>query len=623
MHIFRFVAFFLASLVVHSASLAQHDGLVRLRMDTTFSHSGFEMLDSVVLSKRVVFTGEDHTFNVSNNVMKFKLITYLYDYGFRYFVLEFGQGIGYLANEFVTKNDKEAWRILNAGKPNNQPNYLSEILIPLQKFNEGRLPEDQVRIVGADLTRYPVFSLRAMAHIIKESKCEEELQRFFEDLNVVASARPNIDRLGFAGRLDNLEDFDIKEGFKSYRNRLFELSVRNLLEDFYKDTMQFELSLGDNFMDFKLLADELNTTLNWYRRDNFVIQSHVDRERHLEKRILSIFEGDSLAKIAGQFGRCHIRDNRFYQDCYSFDLQSVTERLAKHDFLKDHILNLPIFYDYNKTEFELDRAESPYKFKELFQSDAMYLYKTDLNWISFLGDMEIPEFVLLNTFSPYISIDGLESSENISAKKKYRGRIEEDHYNLFVRMQSFNTSVNNDFGVDIVPNQHLFYGFGVNSVTEKGMGFCLLGSGIVPQRLSNDTVSFRYTNWNLQMGPGYNWIYTSWLSVYSYFLMETGSAKIREDRGVLASEFTYDYQKNRVNYRNPFVAASVKSGFRMKMKAFSLFGEAGWGYDFSNPRWRNKGVLQHSTPMRVSGLWFTGGVSYYYRGKPYVSNYFL
>jgi hypothetical protein len=615
--------FLLLTICCYVIAFSQQEGLSRLRMDTSFHYSGFEMLDSIIPNKRVVFTGEDHTFNVSNNVMKFKLITYLYDHGFRYFVLEFGQGIGYLSNQFVTKNDQEAWRILNAGKPKNEPNYLSEILLPLQKFNEGKALEDQVKIIGADLTRYPIFSLRAMAHIIRESNCEEELQRFYEDLNVVASARPNLDRLGFAGRMDNLEDFDLKEGFKSYRNRLFELSVRNLLEDFYKDTTQFQLSLADNYDDFKLLADELQATLNWYKRENFVIQSHVDRERHLEKRILQIFESDSLAKIGGQFGRCHIRDNGFYQDCYSFDLKSVSHRLGKHEFLKGKILNLPIFYDYYKSEFEVDKIESPYKYKELFEMDAMYIYNTSMNWLIFDENMELPEFILINTFSPYISVDGLESAEELASKKKYRGRMEEDHYRFFTRVQSFNRAVNNDFGVTLFAEQQLFYGFGVNTVSEDGVGFILSGSGLAPVNFRSDSLNLRYTNWNIQMGPGYHWVYTSWFSLYSYFLVETGSAKIREDRGVLASDFTYDFQKNRVNYRNPFFAFHVNSGMQIKMKWFSIFAEGGWGYDITNTRWRNRGILNQSTPTRISGLWLSGGISFYYRGKPYVSNYFL
>lgn len=613
----------LTFLVVYSGNLAQHSGLNRVLMDTSMVHEGFDMLDSVVGQKRIVFTGEDHTYNVSNNVLKFKLITYLYEQGFRYFVIEFGHGIGYLANQYVTTGDEEVWRILNAGKPANEPNYLSELLQPLKEFNSGKDPEDQVKIIGADLTRYPIFSLRAMALIIQQSKCEEELAKFYEDITVVASARPNIDRLGFAGRLDDLETFDIQEGFKSYRNRLFELSVRNLLQDFYSDTLQFSLSLGDKYEDFKFLADEIQTTLDWYKRDNVIIQSHIDRERHLEKRILQIFEADTLAKVAGQFGRCHIRNNAFMQNCYSFDLASVTARLGKHDFLKEKVLILPIFYQFYEAEFSVNRAQSPYKMKELFEEDAMYLYDTELDWIDFHKDMEIPRFVLLNTFSPYISVDGLQSSSDLSKVKRYRGRMEEDHYALTYRRRNFSNAVNQDFGQLLLPEVHEFYGTQVVTSSEDGMRGIFGISFIRPTHFNSDSLNLRYTNWNIFSGAGYNWVYNSWLSVYSDLLFEFGFAKIREDRGFLDSEFTYDFEKNRVNYRNPYMTILPTSGVQLKMKFFSIFAEVGYSLDYTKAEWRNRGILEQSTPTRFSGLWLSGGFTFYYRGKPYVSNYFL
>ena len=125
----------LVSCFLFQFSYAQIEGISRVQMDTTMEYSGLEMLDSIVKDKRIVFTGENHTFNVSNNVLKFNLILYLYNKGFRYFVLEFGQGIGYLANEFVSKGDEDAMEILDAGNPSDTPNYLSDLLtFPTQRI---------------------------------------------------------------------------------------------------------------------------------------------------------------------------------------------------------------------------------------------------------------------------------------------------------------------------------------------------------------------------------------------------------------------------------------------------------------------------------------------------------
>ena len=604
---------------VFQNSFAQIEGIERVQMDTTMEYSGLEMLDSIVQDKRIVFTGENHTFNVSNNVLKFNLILYLYDKGFRYFVLEFGQGIGYLANEFVTTGEESAMDILNAGTPRNTPNYLSDLLFPLKEFNEGKAPEDQVKIIGADLTRYPIFSLRAMASIIQKSNCEEELAIFYEDINVVASARPTNDRLGFSGRIQNLENFDIKSGFKSYQNRLFELSVRNLISDFYKDTVKFELALGQGYKDFKFLLDELKTTLDWYKRDNVVIQSHVDRERHLEKRILQIFENDSLAKVAGQFGRCHVRLDDFDQDCYAFDMISVSDRLQKNAELMDKILIIPVFYNYYKSELKFNKSATTYSLKELIHDDAMFLYDTSNEWFTFEKEIEVPQFVLINTFSPYIGSDQMEFAQNNTTT--YRGIAEEGHTSLFVQPRFFDVNVNDDFGVNLLTNQQLFYGYHFTSVFSEGGRYGLGTSFMIPKTISNDSVTWRYTNWNISLGLGYSWIYRSWISIYSDIITDFGFAKVREDRGILNSGFTYDFEKNRANYRNPYLTFNGTTGIQFKFKSVSLFSEVGYGYDITNAKWRNKGVLPNSSGQKFDRLFYRFGISFYYRER--VSNRFI
>lgn len=594
-------------------SFAQVEGISRVQMDTTMEFSGFEMLDSVVEDKRIVFTGENHTFNVSNNVLKFNLILYLYDKGFRYFVLEFGQGIGYLANEFVTTGDENAMEILDAGRSKSIPNYLSDLLYPLKEFNKGKAPEDQVKIVGADLTRYPIFSLRAMASIIQKSNCEEELAIFYEDINVVASARPTNDRLGFTGRIQNLEDFDIKAGFKSYQNRLFELSVRNLISDFYKDTTRFQLALGEKYTDFKFLLDELKTTVDWYKRDNVVIQSHIERERHLETRILEIFKNDSLAKVAGQFGRCHVRLNDFDQDCYAFDMNSVSDRLQKNNELKDKILIIPVFYNYYKTEVKFNKSATTLSLKDLIHDDAMFLYDTSNEWFSFEEKIVVPRYVLINTFTPHIASDQMEFAQKNTSS--YRGLAEEGHTTLTVQPRFFNTMLNEDFGVNLFQEQQVFYGCHFTSAFAQGGRYTLGSSFIIPNAINNDSVSWRYTNWNISAGMGYNWLYKSWISIYSDIVTDFGFAKVREDRGVLNSGFTYDFQKNRAVYRNPYITFSGTTGIQFKFKSISLFSEIGYGYDVTNPKWRNKGILPNSTGQKFDRLFYRFGISFYYRDR--------
>lgn len=593
---------------------AQIDGLSRVKMDTTMFHEGFEILDSIVEGKRIVFTGEDHTFRVSNNVFKFKLVLYLYEKGYRYFLLELGQGIGYLANDYVTTGNEKSLQSLGVDEYSKDYSLLKDLIFPLKRFNEGKSSEDQVKIIGTDYTRYPVFALRALSNIIFQSNCQSELAAFYEDLNTVASIRRTSNSLGFSVGDDTFDDFDLKSGFKSYQNQLFCLSVKSLIQSFYEDTTSFKLALNGKYDDFKLIVDELQITLNWYRGEGIAVQSHIERERHMERRILKIFEEDTLAKVAGQFGRCHIRLDDFDQDCYAFDMKSIADRVNKNELLKGKILILPIFYSWNRREVIFNKDALDEKLSEKVYTNSVFMYKTDNNWF-FLDNAEfLPEYAVINTFSPYVDIKGMNLTQH-STKFKYRRSVRENHLSLFYQQQHIGSNVNNDFPSDIFPAYHQFYGLNYLGTSRRVWRYTVGFSFIFPRERESDTLNLRYTNWNLSLGTGYNWIYTSWFSFYTDVQFTVGAAKIKEDRGLAASEYTYDYEKKRVSYRNPYVTFSGASGIQFKFMLISIFGEAGYGYDVTNPKWRKDGPLQQSTGQKFGEFYFKVGLTYYMRSR--------
>jgi len=597
--------FFLSSIDLLSAQI---EGISKIKMDSSMEYEGFEMLDSIIEGKRIVLTGENHSFYASNNVFKLKLILYLYDKGYRYFMLEFGQGIGYLANDYVTTGNKKSLKSL--GSEENE--LLIELLLPLMKFNQGKNLEDQVKIVGVDFTRYPMYSLRALSNIIEQSNCEDELSIFYEDLNAVASFRQNANNIGFSIVDEDFDDFDFRSDFKSFENQLFSFSVKSLIQSFYEDTTSFKLALSNKYEDFKFLLDELNTTIKWYRGDRIKIQSHIERERHMEERVIGIFKQDTLAKVVGQFGRCHIRLNGFVEKCYAFEMNSIAERLNRIELLENKILILPIFYTNYKGEVISNKESSGVNQKGLINTNAMYLYRTSNNWFIFKYSRFLPEFALINSYSPQVNLRKIESEPNmIIISSKYRRSTGENHLSIFYQQQYISSNINNDFGIDIFPSVHQFYGLNYWGTNKLGWRTSIGGAFIIPRKKQIDNVDLRYTNWNLTIGTGYNWIYTSWFSFYSDVLMNVGSSKIKEDRGIAESEYTYDFEKKKVNYRNPYVTFIGASGIQFKFKCISVFGEVGYGYDVTNPKWRNKGPLQNSTGQKFGEYYFKIGLTYY------------
>jgi len=599
--------FSIISMISGSVFAQINETAFQIHLDTSFNASNFESLDEIIQDKRLVFTGENHTFTHSNQLTKLKLMMYLYDQGFRYFLIELGYGIGYLANKYITTGDEEAMNILSFGDEEKNP--MIGFLETLKRFNEGKTEVEKIKVYGVDYTRYPLYSIRAMLHILDANDAEKSHPVFYEDLTVLSSAREDIDQLGFNPRGRKLdEDFDLRNSFKTYRSRLFELSIRNIITDFYGDSSKLKHSLKDDFIEFHNILNEMENTLNWYKGEGISVQTHLQRERHLEERILQLLAQDSTAKIGGQFGRCHIRNKGYEQDCFSFDQLSMVERLEEREELNGKILSIPIFYE-EIWDYKVRRSKLP------LETSSLYLYNTEDKQVSFKSD-DLSGFVLLNSFPRNAQLDEIlsKNSDDLLGRlhNKYRENYTESHLDFFVQDASFTTDINADFNLAIFPENHRYFGIAFRSVSEKSWNSIFRISGIAPNRFELDTINIRYSNWRYDLGIGYNFIHTKQFSLYSDIYALLGFSKIQEQRIPLLSNSTYPTFQEKQTYRNLYLGGMASIGARLKLGFFSIFFEAAYQHDISSRQWKSRGLeIPSSAPVDFSAVSFLGGISFF------------
>lgn len=597
-------------LLFSTVAFSQVEGYVAIPQDTTFDVDGFKIMDEFVADKKVIITGENHRYRGSNGVIKLKMLMYLYEKGFRYFLLELGAGTGYLANDYVTTGNENAIAILERNFQSQ--NGLYELFDAIRRFNENRSYKDMIKIEGVDLTRFPIYSTKALALIIEDLGCEEELNDYYEDLVVVSSTTENINRLGFISRREPDEDFNIKADFKTYRNRIYELSIKNLVADFYRDTTQFQLALGDKYNSFKKILDELSTTLKWYKGEGLSIQSHVKRERHLEGRIAEIFKEDTTAKVFGQFGRCHIRSLEYDQECYAFDMDAVANRLEKREDLKKGVAVIPIFY---KEQREVKVAKNTdYKSSFLLPRSTSFIYDTRENLLQINTDISVSNFVIINTFSDQVTMKDIVSTDYDKRLKKnqnyYRGNKSESYFAPIYQQAFLPTDINQSLGMDLVPVSLNYFGVSFREVEPSGGHSTFKFTGISPTRVLTDSVHFRYSNWRFESTGGYNFIYRKSFSMYFDLGLFFGFSKIIEDRPNESIEFSEPVFSERVSYRNSYIGAIGDLGMKFKLGSFALFVEAGYQHDFTKPNWKYKNVeVPGIEPINYSMLILTGGIA--------------
>lgn len=596
-------------LLLTSFSYGQ-ESLPRIPLDTNLEVSGFEPMDKYLANKRIVLFGENHSYVSSNQLLKLKTIQYLYNDGFRYLTMEFGAGIGYLSNQYVKTGDTALLTILNGGFPDNEKNHIHELLLGVERMNRELPVEEKVRIRGIDYTRYPVYSLKALAYILEQKQCQREFYTFYEDIEIISSINLDDDYLGFASRLEpSRENFDIRYGFKSYKNRLFELSIRKLVEDFYEDSVQFKNRLGEEYADFEMIIEELKQTLDWYLGAGVDIQMHIERERHLTRGIRKILDKDSLAKITGQFGRCHTRTVAIDDDCYSFSMSSMVKRLSRDSLLQEQIAVLPIYYK-NEGEVRFNRRKTSLNLYDLLPTPGIYIYDFKDSLFSFDKVDADSNYALINTYWNGAYVDEIVAeSEDIGDRRvKRRKQNGEELFGVGLTMNYLPSEINSDFDLPIFPSEQ--YGLMVEMITIESNGVQnKFGVNISqPINAKNDSLSLRYTNWQLQSSLGYNIIYRQNFDFFTNYHFALGFAKIVERRGFAETIYTYSTDELKSVYRNPYFNIAGELGFRLKFGWFGIQAVAGYQYDFTNPKWRYKTILPHSTGVNFRNFYGQAGI---------------
>ncbi|MEX1191440.1 MAG: hypothetical protein WEA99_05655 [Brumimicrobium sp.] len=605
------ILLFISSLIILTSNVSAQ--IQSITLDSSLVSHDFSVLDNAVKDKKMVFFGENHKFTNSNQLTKLKSILYLYNKGFRYMAIELGAGIGYLANEYIKTGDETIFELLNQGRPPEEKNSMHYLLHSLKRFNENKPLDEKIKIVGVDYTRYPVYSLKAIAKIIELKECQEELAQFYEDIEVVSSIDLSTDGIGFASLSEpSSENFDIRYGFKSYRNRLFELSVRNIVNDFKNDSIVFKNALGEYYSSIHKIITELDETVKWYSGDGINIQMHIERERHLEKNITSILKSDSTAKIAGQFGRCHVRTDQYNDDCYSFSMNSMIERMEKDSTLKGKILAIPIFYNQN-TEIKVNKKVSDKKLNDLIKRHKLYVYNSNDSLFKIKGVKNDSGVVLINSYWSFMSMDDILEKNNVDNKQQAkRKKRPEEHFYLTSNYMQFQNNINQDLGVNLLPEDYIFYGIGFENIDDKGWQQSFSFNTIRPINKSTDSVDFRYTNWYVRSNIGYNIIYRKHFDLFANYNMTFGFAKVKEDRGFVESEYTYDSKQIVSKYRNPYFNFGLETGVRLKFGSFGMFALGGYHYDVTNPKWRLNTIIPHSRGLRFSTWYLKAGISFIY-----------
>lgn len=302
--------------------------------------AGLESLDTIVQGKKVIITGENHTYTESNARLWLKMIKYLHkNAGVRNVMFEYGYSYGWLVNEYLQTGDTNLY---NSIKNFAYIEY-SEAIKDLREFNAGLDSSEKIYLCAIDIERgiYPIVKL--LNHLVPDGyEAHDSIAIHLESLASLASYNDH--------KLQEQEDDEYSfVRFNFLSNPTMEL----IQENFLKFEEEYNKVLGGNFELFrKVIVEKYNARKLWYKYDEEkAVQQYVYRENYMHQTFLKEYASREGSWF-GQFGRCHTTQTKINSNsCDWFKFRSLANRIKGTDggLFKDSVLTISIMYENDRS----------------------------------------------------------------------------------------------------------------------------------------------------------------------------------------------------------------------------------------------------------------------------------
>lgn len=579
-------------------------------------YSTFAVFDSMDLSKyNLFFTGEDHRYPLSNSDVELKMFKYLYKTaGVRMFMVEFGQGMGYLMNKYIYEGDSVAEKIL---EKHSYKAYF-KLFTLLKEFNDSLPEKDKFRVSSVDIEREPLFAIKYIETLLpkKLSKAHDSIKIHVEAIKAVSEYYD--DSRSRYGRDYYNDDWSYDYIRREYISPYTSMDL--VLENFESHKEKYKALLKDNYQGFENALGWLKDNKKW-RALTTTAQQYLFRETYMANNVKRLFSENPNLKVYGQFGRCHTQLEREQEECNYYYFNSLATRLnnSEHPQLDGKVFSCPIFYT-ESYSFNNDIAinDGLYNFSKKAPDNALTAFAIDTAKQTDLKDFsERFNVVIFNTLERDKSQNFSVESENAISKRYNNDYYWNERFLILAEggMKGYNFSnLNKALGTDF---PDLMQYFGVSMGYAENWGFnattAFLWYPTMERNLNDSTsstlsgfnVSMRYAkdllkpdNYDLNIGMGFG--YERW------------SNKITE-------EFTDESRKdvfgnNRSTlYTNPAFVIDAGLNFRVHISrvTFGVYGR--YQLDLSNRNWRVNGELQPETPklsLNAYSVGFTLGLNF-------------
>ena len=569
--------------------------------------SGFELLDHSLPGKRVIMTGENHSYTQFNSRLEVKILRYLNkNAGFKNFVLELGPARANFVNRFINNSDTISEKYLKA---TTSKNYM-ELFNSLKSLNLSLPDSMRIKVYGIDVERFNDLPMMRLSELLPKENIPSRIRTGVDAVHsasawLLASGLRNTDESGIS--------MWATAGEQPFR---IQQSIKRFIRYYNSLKPDFDNWLGSKASSVNEAVGWLKENVLWNALDNQSTQ-YVWREENIYLNATKLLSSMPAEKFFGQFGRCHTAYSQQNGNCGWYGFNSVIRRLKTRYFRNDSsVLSIGIFYNglYDqpfKGDAESNEIEALKK--KAFNRELNIFDMSD-------SETELPllqsmfSYILFNSNYPLGRTDSVIKKSDTVLRVKYAAAGSVSYF-FGASTGIFNRDVLsrhlNENGIGTLSLEiNSMWRFG--SIFQEGRGYFSMEGSLIGKRLlaNVDTAKYRYGCGQAQFEAGAQLIGKK----HFQLLFGAGAFWGREmlTREKVAGIFSYN-PSNSLSMVNH--AAGLLLGSKLLVTIGPSFGigvGAQYQRDFSQNKWYEKSseqpYFQNSLNTRLSGMiysaWF-------------------
>lgn len=567
-------------------------------------YATFSIFDSIGIEDyNLFFTGEDHRYPLSNSDIELKMFKYLHKrVGVRTYLLEFGEGMAYFINKYISQGDSNAKIVLK----NNLSKTYFRLFTGLKNFNDSLPATEKITAIGIDIDREPTYAVSYLEQFLPNNfeNVDDSIKIHLEALKAISEYY----KTKSDGWNAKEEIFDGKEYLS------IDKTITLFIKNFEANKEKYNSLLGDNYTDFSKAIVWLNEYFYWKSLSSSA-QQYLFRENFMANNLKKLFSSQPNIKAYGQFGRCHTQTNRNEKDCSYYYFNSLATRLnnGSHARLKGKVFSCPIFYP-NSYDFSASTTVDKGLKKMTKNTEKNKIMVFALDSTSYPNQNTLAQrytAVIINNLEKDKSVDGTSGEENpFVSDFDFHSSSERLLLLAEAGFKNYNfNNVNNALGTNF-NNQLQYLGFSLGYVENKdfAMSTAFLWFPSNESKVNDSTsaslkgfaVSMRYgkdllknKNFDLILGAGYGF------ERFTNTIVEKFDDKARRD--ILGNNRT-------TQFTNPtfFIDGGLDFRVHINWVTFGVYGR--YQFDFSNKKWRQNGDIVSNSP-RLSLSAYSVGAS--------------